>query len=83
MIPCMALVIVRLGVKLRKISNKAQLTIAALSAYLNEVYTISYIITLLHTIYFHECSTLFLALTLWFLRMRVFVGVSSSLAGGS
>lgn len=60
MIPCMALVIVRLGVKLRKISNKAQLTIAALSAYLNEVHIISYIITLLYSIYFHECSTHFL-----------------------
>lgn len=36
-IPCMALVIIRLGGKLRKFSNKAHLSIAALSAYLNEV----------------------------------------------
>ncbi|PQQ19069.1 ABC transporter B family member 29 chloroplastic isoform X2 [Prunus yedoensis var. nudiflora] len=36
-IPCMALIIIRLGGKLRKISNKAHLSIAALSAYLNEV----------------------------------------------
>lgn len=37
MIPCMALVIACLGEKLRGISNKAQLSTAALSAYLNEV----------------------------------------------
>lgn len=36
-IPCMALVIACLGEKLRGISNKAQLSTAALSAYLNEV----------------------------------------------
>ncbi|XP_062006398.1 ABC transporter B family member 29, chloroplastic isoform X2 [Rosa rugosa] len=36
-IPCMALVIAYLGEKLRTISNKAQLSTAALSAYLNEV----------------------------------------------
>nr|XP_011467282.1 PREDICTED: ABC transporter B family member 29, chloroplastic isoform X1 [Fragaria vesca subsp. vesca] len=36
-IPCMALVIAYLGEKLRMISNKAQLSTAALSAYLNEV----------------------------------------------
>ncbi|CAL9026406.1 unnamed protein product [Prunus brigantina] len=36
-IPCMALIIIRLGGKLRNISNKAHLSIAALSAYLNEV----------------------------------------------
>ncbi|KAL6273422.1 hypothetical protein ACE6H2_024114 [Prunus campanulata] len=37
LIPCMALFVIRLGGKLRKISNKAHLSIAALSAYLNEV----------------------------------------------
>ncbi|KAK9921302.1 hypothetical protein M0R45_029819 [Rubus argutus] len=36
-IPCMAFVIACLGEKLRGISNKAQLSTAALSAYLNEV----------------------------------------------
>lgn len=36
-IPCTALAIAYLGTRLRKISKKAQLTISALSAYLNEV----------------------------------------------
>ncbi|PKI38514.1 ABC transporter B family member 29, chloroplastic [Punica granatum] len=36
-IPCMALVIAHLGERLRKISKKANLGIAALAAYLNEV----------------------------------------------
>ncbi|XP_057960823.1 ABC transporter B family member 29, chloroplastic isoform X2 [Malania oleifera] len=37
-IPCMALVISYLGERLRKISRKAQLRVASLSAYLNEVF---------------------------------------------
>lgn len=36
-IPCMALVVAFLGQKLRTISRKAHLSIANLSAYLNEV----------------------------------------------
>lgn len=36
-IPCMALIVAHLGERLRRISKKAHLTIAALSAYLNEV----------------------------------------------
>ncbi|XP_024019685.1 ABC transporter B family member 29, chloroplastic [Morus notabilis] len=37
-IPCMALVIAYLGEELRKISNQANLSVAALSAYLNEIF---------------------------------------------
>lgn len=37
-IPCMALVIAHFGEELRKISTKANLTAAALSAYLNEIF---------------------------------------------
>lgn len=44
-IPCVALAIAYLGERLRNISKKANLSIATLSAYLNEVYFVTCFVT--------------------------------------
>lgn len=59
MIPILVLVIAHLGEKLKEISKKAHMSVAALSAYLNEVHLILFV--KVSPVVLHECVTSFLA----------------------
>lgn len=61
MIPILVLVIAHLGEKLKEISKKAHMSVAALSAYLNEVHLILFVKVSPVVVVLHECVTSFLA----------------------